>query len=113
MATANDIIKRSLRLIRALGGDPAKLNIDVFIETLIEQAEQGVDSFGVGIERLADFGEGVLRAVLFEQEFSAGEVGTHFLILRYLCTTTKETLATTIKKPVDYQYCSTERTRFC
>jgi len=29
------------------GGDPAKLNIDMFIETLIEQAEQGVDYFTI------------------------------------------------------------------
>ena len=28
-------------------GDPAKLNIDIFIETLIEQAEQGVDYFTI------------------------------------------------------------------
>jgi phosphomethylpyrimidine synthase len=29
------------------GGDPTKLNIDMFIETLIEQAEQGVDYFTI------------------------------------------------------------------
>ncbi len=29
------------------GGDPDKLNIDMFIETLIEQAEQGVDYFTI------------------------------------------------------------------
>jgi phosphomethylpyrimidine synthase len=29
------------------GGDPEKLNIDMFIETLIEQAEQGVDYFTI------------------------------------------------------------------
>ena len=33
--------------LEKVGGDPEKLNIDVFIETLIEQAEQGVDYFTI------------------------------------------------------------------
>ncbi len=33
--------------LEKVGGDPAKLNIDLFIETLIEQAEQGVDYFTI------------------------------------------------------------------
>jgi phosphomethylpyrimidine synthase len=33
--------------LEKVGGDPDKLNIDVFIETLIEQAEQGVDYFTI------------------------------------------------------------------
>jgi phosphomethylpyrimidine synthase len=33
--------------LEKVGGDPAKLNIDVFIDTLIEQAEQGVDYFTI------------------------------------------------------------------
>ncbi|HWO24027.1 MAG TPA: phosphomethylpyrimidine synthase ThiC, partial [Kofleriaceae bacterium] len=33
--------------LEKVGGDPEKLNIDIFIETLIEQAEQGVDYFTI------------------------------------------------------------------
>ena len=33
--------------LEKVGGDPEKLNIDVFLETLIEQAEQGVDYFTI------------------------------------------------------------------
>jgi phosphomethylpyrimidine synthase len=33
--------------LEKVDGDPAKLNIDLFIETLIEQAEQGVDYFTI------------------------------------------------------------------
>jgi phosphomethylpyrimidine synthase len=33
--------------LEKVGGDPEKLNIDVFIDTLIEQAEQGVDYFTI------------------------------------------------------------------
>jgi phosphomethylpyrimidine synthase len=33
--------------LEKVGGDPEKLNIDLFIETLIEQAEQGVDYFTI------------------------------------------------------------------
>ena len=33
--------------LEKVGGDPDKLNIDVFLETLIEQAEQGVDYFTI------------------------------------------------------------------
>jgi phosphomethylpyrimidine synthase len=33
--------------LEKVGGDPAKLNIDLFIDTLIEQAEQGVDYFTI------------------------------------------------------------------
>jgi len=33
--------------LEKVGGDPDKLNIDLFIETLIEQAEQGVDYFTI------------------------------------------------------------------
>jgi phosphomethylpyrimidine synthase len=33
--------------LEKVGGDPDKLNIDMFIETLIEQAEQGVDYFTI------------------------------------------------------------------
>ena len=33
--------------LEKVGGDPAKLNIDLFLETLIEQAEQGVDYFTI------------------------------------------------------------------
>jgi phosphomethylpyrimidine synthase len=33
--------------LEKVGGDPEKLDIDVFIETLIEQAEQGVDYFTI------------------------------------------------------------------
>jgi len=33
--------------LEKVGGDPEKLNIDMFIDTLIEQAEQGVDYFTI------------------------------------------------------------------
>ena len=33
--------------LEKVGGDPEKLNIDVFLDTLIEQAEQGVDYFTI------------------------------------------------------------------
>src|SRR5688572_30373920 len=33
--------------LEKVGGDPDKLNIDIFLETLIEQAEQGVDYFTI------------------------------------------------------------------
>jgi phosphomethylpyrimidine synthase len=33
--------------LEKVGGDPEKLNIDLFIDTLIEQAEQGVDYFTI------------------------------------------------------------------
>ncbi|HEX9795143.1 MAG TPA: phosphomethylpyrimidine synthase ThiC [Planctomycetota bacterium] len=33
--------------LEKVGGDPTKLDIDVFLETLIEQAEQGVDYFTI------------------------------------------------------------------
>jgi phosphomethylpyrimidine synthase len=33
--------------LEKVGGDPAKLDIDIFLETLIEQAEQGVDYFTI------------------------------------------------------------------
>ena len=33
--------------LEKVGGDPAKLNIDAFLDTLVEQAEQGVDYFTI------------------------------------------------------------------
>jgi phosphomethylpyrimidine synthase len=33
--------------LEKVGGDPEKLNIDIFLDTLIEQAEQGVDYFTI------------------------------------------------------------------
>jgi phosphomethylpyrimidine synthase len=33
--------------LEKVGGDPAKLDIDIFLDTLIEQAEQGVDYFTI------------------------------------------------------------------